>query len=151
MPAQELRTICIDESPQNPDQMIVQCSAQNCRKWMHVLCIAEETLKRSRKHSFASSGSSEANKRCPVNDAKSKRSSKSQKRAIEPKNDLDGSKMTPIAESQRNGWLVQIYFKGHPDRAETVAAKQDEIVITDPDGNRHSEEVCCLFCDSVIE
>lgn len=86
-----------------------------------------------------------------VDEAKSKRWSKSQKRAIAPKNDLDNSEMTAIAESRRNGWLVQIFFRGQPDRAKSVPAQEDEIVITDPDGNKHSEEVCCLFCHSVIE
>jgi len=92
-----------------------------------------------------------ADRKPPVNDAKSKRSSRSQKRAIEPKNYLDGTKMTAIAESRRSGWHVQIFFKGQPDRAKSVPAEEDEIVITAPDGKKHSEEVCCLFCDSVIE
>lgn len=46
---QALRQICIDKAPQNPDELIVQCSNGDCRKWMHVRCIAEKALQRARK------------------------------------------------------------------------------------------------------
>lgn len=86
-----------------------------------------------------------------MTDSKSKRTSSFQKREIQPRNDPDDQAITPIAESERNGWAVKIYFKGQPDRAKCVPAEADEIMIMDPDGKQHSEEVCCLFCDSVIE
>lgn len=49
---QALRAICIDKAPQNPDELIVQCSSGDCRKWMHVRCIAEKALQRARKFSI---------------------------------------------------------------------------------------------------
>lgn len=46
---QALRHICIDKAPQNPDELIVQCSEEACRKWMHVRCIAEQAVQRASK------------------------------------------------------------------------------------------------------
>lgn len=44
---QALRKICVDDAPQNPDELIVQCSNGGCRKWLHVRCIAEQALQRA--------------------------------------------------------------------------------------------------------
>jgi hypothetical protein len=45
-----LRKICIDDAPQNPDELIVQCSNGDCREWMHVRCVAEKALQRAREY-----------------------------------------------------------------------------------------------------
>ena len=45
----KLRTICIDNKPQNPDEMILQCANAECRKWQHVKCIAEAAVKQAGK------------------------------------------------------------------------------------------------------
>lgn len=37
-----LRKICVDNAPVNPDQMILQCGNPDCRKWQHIKCIAED-------------------------------------------------------------------------------------------------------------
>ena len=45
--SQALRKICVDDAPQNPDELIVQCSSGDCRKWLHVRCIAEQAHQRA--------------------------------------------------------------------------------------------------------
>lgn len=37
----DLRKICVDNAPVNPDEMILQCGKEDCRKWQHLRCIAE--------------------------------------------------------------------------------------------------------------
>ena len=40
----ELRKMCIDSAPQNPDEVILQCGSAECRKWQHVKCITETAV-----------------------------------------------------------------------------------------------------------
>lgn len=48
---QELRKICVDDAPQNPDEMILQCGNKECRRWQHVKCIAEAAVEAAGKPS----------------------------------------------------------------------------------------------------
>lgn len=69
---QKLREICVDEAPQNPDEMILQCANEECRKWLHLKCIAEDAVQR------ASEGESEKQK------ASSKRKSQVKSQRLSP-------------------------------------------------------------------
>lgn len=42
---QKLRQICKDNRPQNPDEMIIECSNEGCRNWLHANCIVEQAAK----------------------------------------------------------------------------------------------------------
>lgn len=42
-----LRKICVDDAPVNPDEMILQCGKDGCKKWQHIKCIAEAAVKQS--------------------------------------------------------------------------------------------------------
>ena len=40
----ELRKICVDNAPVNPDELILCCGNQECKKWQHIKCIAEAAV-----------------------------------------------------------------------------------------------------------
>lgn len=37
--------VCSCDTPANPDKMLVGCTMDNCRKWMHEQCILDDALK----------------------------------------------------------------------------------------------------------
>lgn len=43
----ELEHFCIEDAPHNPDDMIVQCDQDHCKRWMHVKCIARDAAQRA--------------------------------------------------------------------------------------------------------
>lgn len=149
--AQTLRKICVDDAPQNPDELIVQCSNGDCRKWMHVRCIAERAVQRARELAMVSSQVSKANILLIVEDeAAPKRSSKAQKKKGKPKNPANNPNLTAVAAASKGTVSAEVFVKGHPDRPNVEAAEEDEIVITTEDQEQYSEDVCCLFCGTEI-
>ncbi|KAK5133253.1 hypothetical protein LTR08_007987 [Meristemomyces frigidus] len=127
-----LRLICRDQSPQNPDEMILQCSNKECRKWMHVKCIAEDALERAGKEQPTS--------------AKKRKSSGSTRRKTKAKA-LSVSESCSAA-SHSDTVSAEVFIantpKDHP--AETT-----ETVITGADGEKQSESVRCLVCGEEVE
>jgi hypothetical protein len=151
---QDLRLICVDEAPQNPDELIVQCSSAGCRKWLHVRCIAEQALQRASESipSCFSACMSITSDHPPVDDqAAPKRSSKAQKKKSKPRKSISNPKTTPVAEVSKGSIKAEVFFKGHPDGTKGESATEDEIVITIEDGEQYSENVCCLFCGAEID
>lgn len=127
----ELRQICRDQTPQNPDETILQCSSAKCRKWMHVKCIAEDALER------ATEG-----KEAPAKKRKSQGSNTKKKgrpRELSP---------TATAMATTESLIAEVFIAELP--AETPAGRT-EIVVTDEDGTQTSEEVKCLLCGEVVE
>jgi hypothetical protein len=152
--SQDLRKICVDEAPQNPDELIVQCSSAGCRKWLHVRCIAEQALQRAREsiQSNPSACMSIITDRHPVDDqAAPKRSSKAQRKKSTSRKSVSKPSVTPVAEVSKGSTKAEVFFKGHPEGAEDKAAKEDEIIITTADGEQYSENVCCLFCGADVD
>lgn len=150
---QDLRKICVDEAPQNPDELIVQCSSAGCRKWLHVRCIAEQALQRASEFdptwTFCMSIATD---HLTVDDqAAPKRSSKAHKKKNKPRKPISNPKTTPVAEVSKGSIKAEVFFKGHPDGAKGESATEDEIVITTEDGEQYSENVCCLFCGAEID
>jgi hypothetical protein len=149
---QALRKICIDDAPQNPDELIVQCSNSDCRKWMHVRCIAEKALHRARKFRLSVCCVKLSDFRIPVEDqAAPKRSSKAQKKKGKLKNPVDNSNLTAVALASKGSVTAEVLIKGHPDRSKAEPAKEDEIIITTENQEQYSEEVCCLFCGAELD
>jgi len=151
---QDLRKICVDEAPQNPDELIVQCSSAGCRKWLHVRCIAEQALQRASESikSNLSACKSIMSDHLPVDDqAAPKRSSKAQRKKSMSRKSVSKPNVTPVAEVSKGSTMAEVFFKGHPDGVEGESAKEDEIIITIEDGEQYSEKVCCLFCGAEVD
>lgn len=151
---QELRKICVDEAPQNPDELIVQCSSASCRKWLHVRCIAEQALQRASEFDATwDICKRNITDHLPVDDqAAPKRSSKAQrKKSKSARKSVSNPKTTPVAEVSKSSTKVEVFFKGHPDGAKGEPATEDEIVITTEDGEQYSENVCCLSCGAEVD
>ncbi|KAM0722448.1 hypothetical protein Q7P37_001889 [Cladosporium fusiforme] len=135
-----LRTICVDEVPQNADELIVQCSNGECRKWMHVRCIAKKALERA------------------IEDqAPHKRSSKAHKQKGKLKNPANNPYLTAVADASRNLTTAEVFIKDLPKRPNAeenefvITAEETEIVITTESREQYSEELCCLFCGSQVD
>lgn len=126
---QELRKICIDNAPQNPDEMILQCANRDCRKWLHVKCIAERAVQEA---------------------AEDTPSAKKQKKA-RPKDLSIGSSSSALAKAEKDSFVAEVFLKDLPDGKEHAAAKASEIVVTSSKGEQSSQDVCCLFCGTEIE
>lgn len=47
--------------------------------------------------------------------------------------------------------MAEVLVKGHPDRLKSEPATEDAIIITDPEGEKRSERVCCLFCGAEVD
>jgi hypothetical protein len=148
---QALRKICVDDAPQNPDELIVQCSNSECRKWMHVRCIAEKAVQRAGTYHGNLCGVRLSDFHIPVDEqAGPKRSSKAQKKKGKLKN-ANYSNLTAMALASKGSMTAEVLIKGHPDRSKAEPAKDYEIVITTKDEEQYSEEVCCLFCGAEVE
>lgn len=149
--AQSLRKICVDEAPQNPDELIVQCSNSDCRKWMHVRCIAQKALLRTREFTTVLSWLSTADPFITVEEQKApKRSSKAQTKKGKPKNPTNNPNVTAVSFASKGEVSAEVFVKGHPDRPNVEPAEEDEIIITTEDHEQYPEDVCCLFCGTEI-
>jgi hypothetical protein len=149
---QALRKICIDDAPQNPDELIVQCSNSDCRKWMHVRCIAEKAVQRAGTYHGNLCGVRLSDFHIPADEqAAPKRSSKARKKKGKLKNVTDNTTLTAVALASKGSVTAEVLIKGHPDRPKAVPAKEDEIIITTKDEEQYSEEVCCLFCRAELD
>jgi hypothetical protein len=147
-----LRKICVDDAPQNPDELIVQCSDGDCRKWMHVRCIAEKALQQAREYSSLVRPHSISDLHFLVDDqAAPKRSSKAQKKKGKLKNPANNPNLTAVAVASKGSITAEVFIKGHPDRPKVEAAEEDEIIITTGDGEQYSEDVRCLFCGTEVD
>jgi len=151
--SQALRKICVDDAPQNPDELIVQCSDVKCRKWLHVRCIAKQALQRASKLVWPGFlCTSTISDPSPVDDqAAPKRSSKAQKKKSAPRNSVNNPNLTPVAEESNGSITAEVFFKGLPRGTKGEPAKEDEIIITPENGEQYSESVCCLFCGTEID
>lgn len=128
----ELRLICHDQAPQNPDEMILQCSNKDCRKWMHLKCIAEDARDRA-----------SADEEPSVKKRKSVGSAKRKGRGKDVKMSSGAS-----AFAQNDTVSAEVFVADSPkdDPATTT-----EIVITGADEEKRSEIVRCLICGEAVE
>lgn len=139
---QKLRQICVDKAPQNPDELIVQCSNGDCRKWMHVRCIAERALQRA------------GMLRCQLEEAESKtdhapdKSSKTPRKTKSPSNNTE---VKAVADASKGDLKAEVFIKGFPNRPQDKPAGEDEIIISRGKQQQYSEDVCCLFCGTEVE
>ena len=113
--------------------MILQCSNKDCRKWMHVKCIAEDAAERAKEAQEPS--------------AKKRKSTSSAKRKSK------GGKESDISPSgsafvQNDSVTAEVFITDAPP---DKPAEKTEIVITDAEGERRIEEVCCLTCGKAVE
>lgn len=149
-----LRRICVDDAPQNPDELIVQCSNGECRKWMHVRCIAKNALERASSSNPASSNQSQSQLTNPTPPVASQ--SPNQPPDCSPKkgklkNPANNPNLTAVADATKGLTTAEVFVKGYPDRPNVEPAEEDEIVITTETGEQYSEEVRCLFCETEVE
>ncbi|KAK3117395.1 hypothetical protein LTR53_001309 [Teratosphaeriaceae sp. CCFEE 6253] len=149
----KLRSICRDESPQNPDKMILQCDNAECRKWMHVQCIIEDAVTRvvgPDDHSPAS----RKGRAKPVPQQKKEKAKKKKLRQDEAAEaDAPLSPTLPAIAIARSGpYTAELFVKGTPDGPDSTPAPRTEIVITDEAGGEgRAQRVRCLVCGSTVE
>ena len=140
---QKLRHICVDKAPQNPDEMIIQCGNRDCRKWLHVKCIAEAAVQETGESRNFQLGPMRAN----VVTAGAKKSKQKIKLDHVP---LD-KESSAVAIAERNSVRAEVFIKGTPEGGHIVPSSTTELVMTTADGQRQAKELCCLFCGSEIE
>ncbi|CZT19474.1 uncharacterized protein RCC_05325 [Ramularia collo-cygni] len=131
----KLRLICIDSAPQNPDELILQCSNETCRKWLHVKCIAERAAQQADSHA--------SGKQNGVNSAAKKRG--------RPKNPSISNDSSAVAKAVKGKFSSEIFIKDLPQGPDVTPATSTEIIVTDDKGVQYSEELCCLFCDQAVK
>ncbi|KAK3713240.1 hypothetical protein LTR37_008673 [Vermiconidia calcicola] len=127
----ELRSICIDETPQNPDEMILQCGSTECKKWQHVKCIAETAVQ------SAADAASKSKKTTP--------------KKARPKNISIAAASAALAKAEKSSFTAELFIKGLPAGADQKQAEKSEIVIISLDGEQSWRDVSCLFCGKEIE
>lgn len=67
------------------------------------------------------------------------------------KNPSINAKSSTAAKAQSNSVTAEVLIKGLPDGDGSTPAEKTEIVITDAEGAKRSENVSCLFCGKDIE
>ncbi|KJX93211.1 ebs-bah-phd domain-containing protein [Zymoseptoria brevis] len=132
----KLRLICIDSAPQNPDQLILQCSDPACRKWLHVKCIAERAAQRAADETSTT---------------KKKGTQPAPKKRGRPKNLTISATSPAVAKASKGTYTAEVFLKGLTESPQAQPATHTEIIISGPDGEPLAEELCCLFCDTPIE
>lgn len=110
--------------------MILQCGNKDCRKWMHLHCIAEDAAERA-------AGDAPGNKASNV-----KRKSKTKKLTLNP---------PAVAITQKDSHTAEVFLEGSPNGPDETPADETKIVLTDEDGGQQTESVHCLFCHTAIE
>ncbi|KAF2772105.1 hypothetical protein EJ03DRAFT_267548 [Teratosphaeria nubilosa] len=151
----KLRHLCIDDAPQNPDEMIIQCKNPACEKWLHVTCIAEDALDRALQDMDGDEIKAKVKRKSIAGSGKKR----GKCREIMEGDDQAGPVVAPAATRTKNRVRVQVFVKNDissqlvssnivPDNG----AEKTEIVITDENGERR-EPVRCLFedCGAAID
>lgn len=134
----KLRQICKDNRPQNPDEMIIECPNEGCRKWLHANCVVEQAAK---------SAAEEASGKAKSNTPKKR----------QPRSVYTGSNRPPAAATASKGNFTAELFLSSPPNTEPdeisvrPAATKPEIVITDPKGEKQAQDLYCLCCSKPIE
>ncbi|TKA83772.1 hypothetical protein B0A55_00002 [Friedmanniomyces simplex] len=141
----KLLEICQDRKPQNPDQMILQCEAPKCRKWMHVDCIINDAVQR------ASPGAAAAARR--KGKAVTTTTTRTKKKQKKSAGSVALLEPTPpaIAIAQKDAYTAEFFVKGSPNGSDETPSRETKIVVTDGEGGRRKENVRCLFCRESIE
>lgn len=121
----------MDSKPQNPDEMILQCSNEDCRRWQHVKCIAEATVQR------AADEASGTKKSTPK---------KSRPKAITISADSLAQ-----AKAQTDSFTAEVLIQGLPNGESHTQAEKSEIIVTNAQGEKQTQDVTCLFCHNKIE
>ncbi|KAK0947655.1 hypothetical protein LTR29_000912 [Friedmanniomyces endolithicus] len=129
----KLPKMCRDRKPQNPDEMILQCESQKCRKWMHVDCIVKDAVQRANRETARKGKAVKIKKRASVASF-----------ALEP---------TPPATAiaQEDGYTAEFFVRGSPDGPDDTPSEVTKIVVTDAEGEQRTEHVTCFFCHEPIE
>ncbi|PIA93515.1 hypothetical protein CB0940_04761 [Cercospora beticola] len=128
----ELRKICRDKVPANPDQIIIQCSRESCRQWLHVKCLAEDAL---REHENGAKKTKRELTTPPKNEA----------------NEEARATPTAYAENKKKTVASEVYLKGEPHGANDIPATKSEIVVTPKGGEAYAQDLYCLLCHEPIE
>lgn len=84
---------------------------------------------------------------------KMKKGSKSTPKKQKTKDPSFSSNSTAISKAENDDGTVvaEVRLKGEPKADDVEAAAVSEIVVTDADGERHTEPVKCLLCGTEIE
>ncbi|KAH9826738.1 hypothetical protein Tdes44962_MAKER09964 [Teratosphaeria destructans] len=148
----KLRHLCIDDAPQNPDEMIIQCKNPACEKWLHVTCIAEDALDRALQDMDGDEIQAKVKRKSIAGSGK-KRGKNT------PGDDQAGTLIAPVVTLRKHRVRVQVFVKNDIS-SQLVSgnitldkgAEKTEIVITDESGERR-EPVRCLFedCGAAID
>ena len=109
--------------------MILQCGNPECKKWQHLKCIAEAAAKQA------------------ADDAGTKKPGKQTK----PKTLSLGARSLAQAKAQALLYTAEVFVEGLPKSDELIPSDKTEVIVTDGDGEKSTQPVCCLFCGHEIE
>lgn len=144
----------MDNAPVNPDEMILQCPNQECRKWQHIKCIAEAAAKTGGVYlpthypAYSKPNTDILAAEAHIATA-SKRSAKKKKTS----NDNITIRTNSLAQAKavKDGTTCEVMIAGSSNNDDQAPAKQSFIEITDPDGEKSVQDVQCLFCGTQID
>lgn len=152
----------MDNAPQNPDELILQCSNAECRKWLHVKCIAEDAVRTAAEAVHGERQLKGSAKKAPKTKAASRKrklTSSARAEQLVEANIKDGEDVgtSPTSSAQAmarlDAFTAEVFIKdlSVPGGANDPKGESTEIVVTDGDGMQHSQTVKCLFCLHEIE
>ncbi|GAB7363533.1 hypothetical protein MBLNU230_g3801t1 [Neophaeotheca triangularis] len=152
----KLRHVCVDDAPQNPDGMIIQCSSAKCRKWLHLVCIAEDAVK------TAETDNAPVRPQATSNGGGKRAGGKKSKKQREdtppspPTHDTahDTDKRFIVTHTSGNGrFFAGILLRNTlPHRVEDMEKPEEsQMIFSDANGEREIRPLRCLFCQEVIE
>lgn len=149
----DLRKICIDDAPVNPDEMILQCPSKECRKWQHIRCMATEAAQQAGPHSLVPIQHPSTRSHPADSDADTSSSSKKPTKKKAKPNDSVTIRSNSLAQAKAETGTAsaEVMIAGLPDGEGLTPAKYSHIEITDAEGAKSIKEVLCLFCGAKID
>ncbi|KAK5112465.1 hypothetical protein LTR62_004222 [Meristemomyces frigidus] len=138
-----LRHICTDSTPQNPDQMVLQCPSPACGKWMHLKCIAEAAIAPNSAQSPLSATKS--------NSVGKKVNRKPKTPDLTPGPNAQAKSVNPVS-----GVSAEVFIRGLRDglgeeAGEGKGEERTRTVVTNADGGVEERDVACLFCGVAVD
>ena len=129
--------------------MILQCGNKDCRKWQHVKCIAETAVQQAGK--FLSRQLNRYNSNTSLADEATGNKNKTTRKET-PKNISIDKNSSALAKAESGSFTAEVFIKGLPDAENRAASEVSEIAVTNKGNNeKHTANVCCLFCEKEIE
>ncbi|QIW95743.1 hypothetical protein AMS68_001261 [Peltaster fructicola] len=159
----ELKRFCVEDTAHNPDDMIVQCEQEECRRWMHVKCIARAAARAASETALSSIGTI----------AYTTTGEKDLTKKSDPGEAVDlplDAESSAVGKAACANYVAEVFIKD-ADRVRYAAEAEQEddgivgtptpaadlkpittskIIITKPSGQAESQAVLCLLCQAAM-